>query len=408
MQDLIKYLRVPKSEHGDFYDKARFALTWRVGVMFSIVIAAMTIITFAADDRFYPYYFGVLSLVLLCLAYMYKSRTYKLVSILISIGASLIIILSVVFINNALHIIESLWMVVIVLLAFFTLGNKWGVAFLTVNALLYFFYFNLLFENTIQLRLKINSLHVFIMSIEFAFSMFLIGFIMFQFSLVNNYAEKHKKKAFEALQKEKRVVEKQNEEKTVLLQEIHHRVKNNLQVIISLLRIQSSELKKSDLKESFDEAISRIMAMSLIHKKMYEKESLVNIDIVDYLNTLVGDLIKTNVTRSNIDYQVTADIEKIGSKTIVPLALIINELVSNSLKHAFEKGGKISLQIRRKEGVFFEMKYSDNGEWKEKAKDSSFGLQLIEVFTEQLEGVYERKIDDTGTHYIFQLKSVDQ
>lgn len=406
---MLNLLKVPKTHLTDFYDKARYALTWRLSLMFSMVIGVITIITFFANDGFYPYYFSVLSMVLLSMVYMYKTRKYKVVSLTISLGATLILIFSVVFIKDALHIIESLWMIVIVLMAYFTLGKVWGVIFLTINALLYFFYFNFLFENTVELRLSFTSLHVFIMSVEFAFSMFLIAFIMFQFSLVNSYAEMDKKKAFEALQREKNVVEAQNKEKTVLLQEIHHRVKNNLQVIISLLRIQSNELQKPVLKKCFDEAISRIMAMSLIHKKMYEKESLVNIDIVDYLNTLVDDLIQTNVTQSKIIYEVRADIERIGSKTIVPLALIINELVSNSLKHAFSDGGKIKLEIKNKDEGFFEMTYTDNGKWKNKnVKETSFGLQLIEVFTDQLEGSFEREIDESGTHYIFQLKSVDQ
>lgn len=405
---MIKYLKVPKTEHGDFYDKARYALTWRLSLMFSSVIGILTAITFLANDRFYPYYLGVLALVGLSMVYMYKTRTYKIVSYVISIGSSLILIFSVVFIKDALHTIESLWMIVVVLFAYFTLGKRWGIVFLIVNVILYFSYFNFLFENTKELRLSLTNLHVFIMSVEFAFSMFLIAFIMFQFSLVNTYAEKHKKKAFEALKKEKRVVEEQNEEKTVLLQEIHHRVKNNLQVIISLLRIQSNELKKVDHKQSFDEAISRIMAMSLIHKKMYEKESLVNIDIVDYLTTLVKDLVLTNATKNDVEYEVKANIERVGSKTIVPLALIINELVSNSLKHAFEGGGKIKLEIKNKDEAFFEMTYWDNGKWKEKSKDSSFGLQLIEVFTDQLDGSFERTVNEKGTYYIFQLKSVDQ
>ena len=405
---MIKYLKVPKTEHGDFYDKARYALTWRLSLMFSTVIALLTTLTFLANDRFYPYYFGVLGLVILSMLYMYKTRRYKFVSYTISIGSTLVLISSVVFVNDALHTIESLWMLVVVLFAYFTLGKTWGVIFLFINTALYFLYFNVLFVNTVDLRLSLTDLHVFIMSVEFAFSMFLIGFIMFQFGLVNSYAEKHKQKAFEALKKEKNVVEVQNEEKTVLLQEIHHRVKNNLQVIISLLRIQSNELKKPDLKQSFDEAISRIMAMSLIHKKMYENESLVNIDIVDYLNTLVEDLIITNVTNNDVDYEVKANVERIGSKTIVPLALIINELVTNSIKHAFEDGGKIKLEISKKEGEFFEMIYSDNGKWKSKSKETSFGLQLIEVFSEQLDGSFERTVNEKGTHYIFQLKSVDQ
>jgi two-component sensor histidine kinase len=119
-------------------------------------------------------------------------------------------------------------------------------------------------------------------------------------------------------------------------------------------------------------------------------------------------LVRTNATSETIDYEVNANIERIGSKTIVPLALIINELVSNSLKHAFEEGGKIKLEINSKDDMFFEMVYADNGIWKEKSKDSSFGLQLIEVFTDQLDGSFERIVNEKGTSYIFQLKSVDQ
>lgn len=405
---MIKYLKVPKTDHGDFYDKARFALSWNIGVIFLVVMAILTIITFLCDDIYYPYYLTTLLLVLFGLSYMYVKRTYKLISFIISIAATIVVVYSVVSIENTPHIIESLWMVVIALLSFFTLGNRWGVFFLIINAIFYFFYFNFLFQDTLELRLNLSKIHTLIMSIEFAFSMFLIGFIMFQFGLINKYAEEHKIKAFEALQKEKSVVEQQNEEKTVLLQEIHHRVKNNLQVIISLLRIQSNELKKPDLKQSFDEAINRIMAMSLIHKKMYEKEALVNIHIVDYLNTLIEDVIHTNATKSKIVHTIDGDIEKIGSKTIVPLALIVNELVSNTLKHAFDGKGTIRLTLKHIEDNCFEMKYSDNGKWKRNLNESSFGLQLIDVFTDQLEGSFERTIDENGTHYIFQLKSVDQ
>lgn len=405
---MLNLLKVPKTHLTDFYDKARFALTWRIGVLFSAVISLLTILTYIEDDRFFPYYLAVLSVIVLALVFMYIKRTYKTVSLLVTVATVAILVFSVVFINDALHIIEPLWMIVIVLFSFFTLGNKWGTFFLVVNTTLYFIYFNYLFADYIDLRVQMTKLHVLLMSIEFAFSMFLIGYIMHLFSIVNSYAEKNKKKAFLALQIEKQVVEKQNKEKTALLQEIHHRVKNNLQVIISLLRIQSSKLKSQESIRSFNDAITRIMTMSLIHKKMYEKESLVDIDIVDYINTLVEDLIITNVTKDEILYKVNADIEHIGSKTVVPLALIINELVSNSLKHAFEDGGNIFLEIKNKNKKYFEMKYSDNGKWKDKSKDTSFGLQLIEVFTDQLEGSFERKIDENGTHYTFQLKSVDQ
>ena len=244
------------------------------------------------------------------------------------------------------------------------------------------------------------------MSIEFALGMVLIGFVIKQFIVVNEYAEKMRSNAFKELTSEKIKVEKQHIEKTVLLQEIHHRVKNNLQVIISLLRIQSQELKSEEAKRSFNEAISRVMTMSLIHQKMYEREELSRINLNDYLSTLIDDMLTSSVTNGKVNFSLHFETEEIGSKTIAPLALIINELVSNSLKHAFEKNGKIEIQFRTVQDGRFELIYSDNGSWKER-KEGSFGLQLIDIFTEQLDGEFKRETTENGTTYRFLLSDLD-
>ena len=244
------------------------------------------------------------------------------------------------------------------------------------------------------------------MSIEFAFAMFLIGYIMYQFGMVNSYARDKSENEFVDLEKEKRLVERQNQEKTVLLQEIHHRVKNNLQVIISLLRIQSNELKSQETIDSFDEAISRILTMSLVHQKMYEKESLVNIDIGDYFRTLLEDLIYTNSTDGDIQFHIESSVENVSAETIVPLGLIINELVSNSLKHAFSKKGRISLKVLPVTKNKIKLIYADDGKWKSTEEGNSFGLQLIDVFTEQLDGHYDRETNKNGTTYTMEFANI--
>jgi len=129
---------------------------------------------------------------------------------------------------------------------------------------------------------------------------------MYQFVLVNTYAKLRLRAAFDALNAEKEIVEHQNREKTVLLQEIHHRVKNNMQVIVSLLRMQAREIVSEETKESFEDAITRIMSMSLIHQKMYEKESLIDIDIKDYLSTLIEKLINNSAVNKEISFQVNS------------------------------------------------------------------------------------------------------
>lgn len=324
------------------------------------------------------------------------------------IGPTIIIIIAVTTVPNAIHLIEALWMMVVILAAFFTLGRAWGISFLLVNAGLYTYYFIFQFNETLVDRIVHSQKHSMMMSIEFTFAMFLIGYIMYQFAIVNDYARKKSEVAFEQLEQQKIKVEQQNEEKTVLLQEIHHRVKNNLQVIISLLRLQSNELKSKETVDSFNEAISRILTMSLVHQKMYEKESLVDINIGDYLQTLLDDLIATNSTQDNIKCYIESSIESVSAETIVPVGLIINELVSNSLKHAFEDAGKISLKIQGSTDHRFKLIYHDNGTWKEPINSDSFGLQLIEVFTQQLEGTYSREVNDTGTTYFFEFANKEE
>lgn len=303
---------------------------------------------------------------------------------------------------ESLHLQEAMWMVVLILSAFFTLGNAWGTFYLILNTIYYGIYYNYQFAGTAYISLTIREDALFLLSIEFAISMFLVGYVMFQYSLINKYATKHASAAYEELKIEKSTVEHQNKEKTILLQEIHHRVKNNMQVIVSLLRMQSREIISEEAKESFEDAITRILTMSLIHQKMYEKESLMNLDIKDYLNTLIKNLIETNILYTNVEYNVSSTLTSVSAKSIVPLGLIINELMSNSMKYAFGETGRIELTLAPSEGREFLMTYFDNGKWIEN-NDTTFGTQLIEVFTEQLEGSFERVVNESGTYYHFKL-----
>jgi two-component sensor histidine kinase len=329
-------------------------------------------------------------------------KSYRQVAIVLYFTISIILGLAIFSVPESLHLQESLWMVVLILATFFTLGNAWGSFYLLVNAVFYIIYYNFQFAGTAHLSLTIRPDALFLLSVEFTISMVLLGYVMFQYGLINKYAYKHASEAYEELNTEKQVVEYQNKEKTILLQEIHHRVKNNLQVIVSLLRMQSRELKSEEAKDSFEDAITRILTMSLIHQKLYEKESLMNIDIQDYLSTLIKNLIQTGSLDKVVTFNVTSTLQSVNAKSIVPLGLIINELVSNSMKHAFDKTGHIEVSIKPKEEKEFSMTYFDNGKWKENS-EKTFGTQLIEVFTEQLEGNYKRETNELGTSFYFLL-----
>lgn len=187
----------------------------------------------------------------------------------------------------------------------------------------------------------------------------------------------------------------------ILMKEIHHRVKNNLQIISSLLRLQSFETDDEQVKAHFDEAIGRIRSMALIHEKMYHNDDMSEIDLPSYLISLSNDILHSHESKTNVDFKVVSEINRVDIKHVVPISLIFNELITNSLKHGFSgiKDPKIRLEIIVS-GNQIKFLYSDNGKWKALHSNNSFGLELIETLTEQIEGNYVRTYDE-GTHYHF-------
>jgi PAS domain S-box-containing protein len=184
-------------------------------------------------------------------------------------------------------------------------------------------------------------------------------------------------------------------EKEVLLQEVHHRVKNNLQVISSLLDLQSQTLKDQKTLEIFRESYNRVKSMALLHDKLYQSQSLEKIDFPEYVTTLTSyllmsygvnlDLIKVNI---NIE-QVFLSID-----TALTCGLIINELISNSLKYAFpkEKGGLLEIKLSCESNQKLLLTVKDNGvgfPQDVSLKTTTLGLKLVDVLTKQLEGDLE-------------------
>ena len=140
------------------------------------------------------------------------------------------------------------------------------------------------------------------------------------------------------------------EEKSVLLREIHHRVKNNMQIISSLLSLQSSAIKNPEMKDIFNESQNRVKSMSMIHEQLYQTDDLAKIDFNIYVNGLIKSLFQIySPSQKHIDWNVNIEDVKLDLETAIPCGLIINELVSNSLKHAFKDrlNGKITVNMNK-------------------------------------------------------------
>ena len=153
-------------------------------------------------------------------------------------------------------------------------------------------------------------------------------------------------------------------EKEILLQEIHHRVKNNLQVIVSLLRLQSKNIKDQTILQMFQESQDRISSMSLVHEKIYRSKDLARIKLKGYVEDLANDLFRNyGVNNGKIALKIDVEDISIGIDTAIPCGLIINELLTNSLKYAFPEGrkGEIKIEISPTNEDEIEMIIGDNG-----------------------------------------------
>ncbi len=185
-------------------------------------------------------------------------------------------------------------------------------------------------------------------------------------------------------------------EKETLLKEIHHRVKNNMQIMVSLLNLQKGSLYSDEARKMFTEMQNRIRAMALIHEKLYTTADLSSIEFGEYIKRITAELRTTyeGIT-SNISITIQAGKVYLGIDQAIPCGLIINELVSNALKYAFagrnDMEGELRISIKEKPGSIIELEISDNGIGLPEEVDfgdqsKTLGLKLVDLLTRQLRG----------------------
>jgi two-component sensor histidine kinase len=258
-------------------------------------------------------------------------------------------------------------------------------------------------ENELQ---KQKQFIILILSISL--SLFLIVVFLITIFLTNKKNNRLVMLKNEDLSNLNKQLEQANTEKTILLKEIHHRVKNNLQLVMSLLNIQAQDSQNISINDFLEKGQSRIATMSLIHQNLYQTENFVEIDFETYLINLIEN-IKQTFSNTNVEFEINTNNNSFDLDTSIPLGLIINELVCNALKHAFPKDlkGKIEIEIKRNTTESFLLKIKDNGIGinKSKKSNSSIGLELVSLLAMQLKGRINR-IDDFGTSYNIEFKEI--
>jgi PAS domain S-box-containing protein len=194
-------------------------------------------------------------------------------------------------------------------------------------------------------------------------------------------------------------------EKEVLLQEVHHRVKNNMQVISSLFSLAAAQQTNPVLAAMLKENQNRVQSMALVHEKFYRKADLAKVDFQDYLHDLVTHLFRSFGAVGRVQYVLQTQPVKLTVDSAIPCGLIANELLSNALKHAFPSGraGTVTVQLSQTDGGGGQMSISDDGTGLPSEFDTqrgnTLGLQLVRTLTDQLGGQIEvfRKPSTTFT-----------
>ncbi len=226
------------------------------------------------------------------------------------------------------------------------------------------------------------------------------------------------KQRLKILQKQNQKLERVVEERTAelksslaeqitLLQEVHHRVKNNLQFIAAMLKMQLNTIKDESNQKILKETSRRINAMSLVHEMLYNKEKLEYVSVKEYLSELINKLEELVYdAHEKITFNLEIDNVKFNINNCVSIGMITSEIISNTIKYAFEKTNNACITIKlsvisSEEVILYTV--ADNGKgMKEGTSNNGLGLRLIDIFSRQMEASYEIK-NDNGVKYIFKI-----
>ena len=204
-------------------------------------------------------------------------------------------------------------------------------------------------------------------------------------------------------------VERKAREKEILLKEIHHRVKNNMAVISSLLALQSEYVDEKKYLDMFKESMSRIKSMALLHDKLYQNGDMARIDVRNYVKSLAGD-IRSSFWNGDKEVKLNFDVDEVNLDidNLLPCGLLMNEILTNSFKHAFDRHNnpEINITMKKVEDGNVSLSISDNGiglpEGFDISNPAGLGHKLVKPLIEQIEGTIECNVNNgTTLKFIF-------
>lgn len=398
----------PEKHLDEYLNEVRYKLALRLSILFTVIFSILTLAHIFESIENLILMVGGFVICSTSFLYTYITKNHRLVYWTFSIFGVNLVGYALNFHPTLTHYEDFIWMFSAIALAFYGLPRKVAYALLGL-AVFYIglFVVNGVNDNIVVLQ-PLNSFQKFSLFLELVAGVCSGVYIVYLMTKFHKFSEESMLKANTELRKQNETITNQDEEKSILVKEVHHRVKNNLQIISSLLRMQSNEIENEEAKKHFAEAVNRVMTMALIHQKLYQGESLSDVKLKEYFEELAFDLMKVYSSNKNILVDFNLSVNQIGLKSIVPVGLIFNELISNSLKHAFvdKSDGRVFVEFT-KENDIYTMKYQDTGSWINKDTEG-FGVELIDTLTQQLDGTYQLDKQADSTTYIFDFKNLHE
>jgi len=238
--------------------------------------------------------------------------------------------------------------------------------------------------------------------------------ILFSVYLLSGVLGKNLLKAHHNLFATKMELEEQISEKETLLKEVHHRVKNNLQTVSSLLSLQARNIEDDEIKNLIKSSQNRVISMAMVHEMLYMRDDISKVEYKSYVQELGEYLVRSvKGNKSNVHLKVDIPDMELGIDTAIPLGLLINEAVTNALKYGIkdDADGEIYIAIRKEDEKEYVLNIGDNGTgFPEKVNyknSKSLGLKLIHNLTRQLKGSIVRDVSKKGTNYVVKFREAD-
>lgn len=373
----------------DLYEKSRIGLMFDFAFFSGLVLAVMSIIF-----QFIGVPHSILSvtigwIVCFSLVFFLKYlRRVRLVGLVFCLSSLAVLTINLFFNDTTAHLGYPFWIAVLIMIGAFINGMVFAIPYALISGFAFFYYRQYFLIESIQSELIDPASRSGQTIVELVVTIGLMLYVLYTYIWTSKRSEEQLLAKNNMLEGQNKLIQEQSEEKTTMLKEIHHRVKNNLQLVNSMLKLQSINLTDEKSLEAFELSRNRILAMSLVHERLYMLDKMEDEINPKYFPDFVEDLIKLYSNNQDVETDIHFEEGFLKQENIIPFGLILNELISNSLKHGIKGKGKI-VAHGFVEGDRYKFIYGDNGSGLPPDIDKSFGMELIESLTEQLDGVLD-------------------